>query len=793
MDRKAMTVARIVRSRPSAREPDAPAETSRFGLAEDGRLVGFVFDPAFPERRFTLEILLDGLVVATSYAESFMPELFKQGVSDGCYGFAVKLAPEQLAAARTVEARLANLGTPVGRPIDVSRVSREAGPGPLADLRWLGGLRFLGWIDSTTEKVLVAVVDGETVAHVRTTHWTRVEDNDDTRAGGRNVRGFDFHLPQRFADGRLHKVSLRQSDGEPLPVSGTFIAFPDGLAATLAALGGHSAEQLRGELYDQLIPVSLPLADYAAWRERFPLPSPQPSRLGLAVVIAGSSGSEQTLVTLESQSHEKWTAGVLDLPPLAIEPDLVAKFLDEAAPDADVMVVAMAGIALDPNALARVAAAFDAHPEALGLYGDLDLLAEDGRLWPIAFPTFDYERMLEQGYCAHLFALRREVAINALQSAPNNLYRLFNVILDHDGPQQSKILHLPGALATLPPLDRSLAASHLKSATFDHLRARGIEPTIERGDGSIFSAIRVQRPFRRQTTTVIIPTRDRLPLLWTCLESIAPAVARSRAEVLVVDNDSADPDTLDYLAGLSRQGIKTLRIEGPFNFARLNNRAVATLDSNVLCLLNNDIEAASDDWLDEMLTRLAEPDVGAVGALLTWPGGVVQHGGVVLGINFAATHAFTDRLADDPGYLDLLRVAHECSAVTAACLVTRRDDYLRVGGMDETHFAVAFNDVDYCLKLREAGQRIVFTPHARLIHAESASRGRDDRPDRRNRFERELSMLRARWGEFLIEDPSYHPQLSRDGMPYGALAWPPGRLEPRFNRPPTAHDLPQGL
>jgi GT2 family glycosyltransferase len=213
----------------------------------------------------------------------------------------------------------------------------------------------------------------------------------------------------------------------------------------------------------------------------------------------------------------------------------------------------------------------------------------------------------------------------------------------------------------------------------------------------------------------------------------------------------------------------------------------------VLCLLNNDIEATSDDWLDEMLTRLAEPDVGAVGALLTWPGGVVQHGGVVLGVNFAATHAFTDRLAGDPGYLDLLRVAHECSAVTAACLVTRRDDYLRVGGMDEVHFAVAFNDVDYCLKLREAGQRIVFTPHARLIHAESASRGRDDRPDRWHRFEREVSMLRARWGEFLLEDPSYNPQLSRDGVPYSALAWPPGPVEPRLNRLPEARDLPRGL
>jgi GT2 family glycosyltransferase len=294
-------------------------------------------------------------------------------------------------------------------------------------------------------------------------------------------------------------------------------------------------------------------------------------------------------------------------------------------------------------------------------------------------------------------------------------------------------------------------------------------------------------------TTIIVPTRDRLSFLRTCIESIGPAVARSNADILVVDNDSADPDTLEYLTGLSRKGVKVLHIEGPFNFARLNNRAAATLDSDVLCLLNNDIEAGSDDWLEEMLARLAEPEVGAVGALLTFPGGVVQHGGVVLGVNFGATHAFTDRLFDDPGYLDLLRVAHECSAVTAACLVTRRTDYLTMGGMDDTHFGVAFNDVDYCLKLRQAGKRIVFTPHARLIHAESASRGRDDRPDRRHRFERELNMLRARWGECLLEDPTYNPQLSRDGVPYGALAWPPGPLCPRLNEPPQARHLPPGL
>jgi len=282
-------------------------------------------------------------------------------------------------------------------------------------------------------------------------------------------------------------------------------------------------------------------------------------------------------------------------------------------------------------------------------------------------------------------------------------------------------------------------------------------------------------------------------MLRTCLESIAPAVARSGAEILVIDNHSTDPDSLNYLADLPRQGIGTIRVEGAFNFAKLNNRAAAVVDSDVLCLLNNDIEATSDDWLDELLSRLAEPDVGAAGALLTWPGGVVQHGGVVLGMNFAATHAFTDRLGDDAGYLDLLRVAHECSAVTAACLVTRRADYLQLGGLDEFNFAVAFNDVDYCLRLREIGKRIVLTPHARLLHLESASRGKDDRPDRRDRFDRELNQLRARWGTALLEDPTYNPQLSRDGVPYGALAWPPADCSPRTNEPPSSRTIPSGF
>jgi GT2 family glycosyltransferase len=235
-----------------------------------------------------------------------------------------------------------------------------------------------------------------------------------------------------------------------------------------------------------------------------------------------------------------------------------------------------------------------------------------------------------------------------------------------------------------------------------------------------------------------------------------------------------------------------LRVPGPFNFARLNNRAAEAAVGNVLCLLNNDVRAVDRDWLNELLGRLQD-DVGAVGALLLWPSGVVQHGGVVLGPNFSAAHAFDDRIDGDGGYSDLLRVAHECSAVTAACLATRRRDYLAVGGMDEVCFPVNFNDVDYCLKLRSHGRRVVFTPHARLIHHESASRGADLRPDRRRCYERELHNLRAKWGSALEADPYYSPSLSLDSLPFTALAWPPPAMRPRLNIPPVAGEIPPGL
>jgi len=324
-------------------------------------------------------------------------------------------------------------------------------------------------------------------------------------------------------------------------------------------------------------------------------------------------------------------------------------------------------------------------------------------------------------------------------------------------------------------------------------QGKGLTAQVTLRPDGVLPAVQITRTFERQRTTIIIPTRNRRRLLQDCIESIRPAVERAEAEILIVDNDSADQDALTYLSEIEGRVAKVLRIPGAFNFPRLNNIAVTAAQGDLLCLLNNDIKALDEFWLDEMLGRIVESDVGAVGAQLIWPSGVVQHGGVVLGPNFATTHAFNDRISTDDGYGDLLRVAHECSAVTAACMVTRRSDYLDVGGMDEVRYPVNFNDVDYCLKLRARGKRIVFTPHARLVHLESASRGLDLNPDEKARFERELQNLRAKWGEVLAADPYYSPMLSLDPVPFSALASPPRAMDPRVNRPTMPKQIPAGF
>src|SRR5581483_4057151 len=309
-------------------------------------------------------------------------------------------------------------------------------------------------------------------------------------------------------------------------------------------------------------------------------------------------------------------------------------FLDENAA-CEFVVFALAGTAFAPEALQRIAGAFERENTAC-VYGDLEVTDAAGARQLIAFPAFDYERLLDQGYCAHVFALRRELAVAALQAGHANLYRVFNAMLDGGPLAADAILHLPGAIAMLPALALPRAADLLAQASRAHLACRGQEADVSLAAGTLFPAVHVARRRKGgETLSIIIPTRDRPELLEACLRTITPAVARNGGEIIVVDNGSTDPAALAYLSEIARDDATVIRHDGPFNFARLNNEAVRRSQSDLVLLINNDIEArdatARDQaWLDDMLGRIEDPTVGAVGAMLVWPSGIVQHGGVVL-------------------------------------------------------------------------------------------------------------------------------------------------------------------
>ena len=271
--------------------------------------------------------------------------------------------------------------------------------------------------------------------------------------------------------------------------------------------------------------------------------------------------------------------------------------------------------------------------------------------------------------------------MRAAKAGASDLFAVYLHVVAEAAGARGAAVAAPGFSARVPRLDLDDSSRRLARASERYLKSRGVKASVSPGQGMrILPAARVRRAAAALSVSVIIPTRDRVDLLRRCIDSIAPALAEVEAEVIIVDNGSTDPATLAYLDASARTGARIIRDSGSFNYARLNNRAAQAAVGDVLVLLNNDIEALDDDWLAEMLSCIAEADVGAVGAKLLWPSRIVQHGGVTLGVNLGAAHAFNDVMDGAPGYADLLCVAREVSAVTAACLLTRRTHFEAVGG-----------------------------------------------------------------------------------------------------------------
>lgn len=343
---------------------------------------------------------------------------------------------------------------------------------------------------------------------------------------------------------------------------------------------------------------------------------------------------------------------------------------------------------------------------------------------------------------------------------------------------RDKIRHIPHILYHWRVIEGSTAKETSAKPYVTAAQIRAVSEHLERrGDrGAKVESIpelsmlrtRYALPSPAPLVSLIVPTFNQYKLLSQCVDGILNGTSYKNIELIIVDNRSNDPETLEYLRELPSKDsrVKVIRDDGAFNFARINNDAVKHATGPVLGFVNNDIQIIRPDWLDEMVSNLARKDIGAVGARLLFPNGTVQHAGVITGIGGVAGHQFKNLSVGSLGYFCRAVLPQNLSAVTAACMLVHTDLFKKVGGFDQEQLAVAFNDIDLCLKIRETGYLIVYTPYAELLHHESVSRGYEDSPEKKARFEREYKAMQDRWGEKLVADPYYNPNFKLDNIGY---------------------------
>lgn len=519
-----------------------------------------------------------------------------------------------------------------------------------------------------------------------------------------------------------------------------------------------------------------PAPSYTEWLERHDQLSARDRRritrdaarlqgsIGLAVfILSGSQSNEQalqrTLTSLEAQwlhparvSRLPLGAGIPAQPYARHMPPQWYWILPE-------------GVTLSPHAVYWFAHVIDQHPEAGLVYCDHDSLSEmDERTLPVFKPDWSPELLRSTNYIGCTAAVRADVwslaggFARADLTVWPDLHDLWLRISEQLRGDQ--IRHLCAPLVHVPlGLDKRFDADNPK-AVAQHLHRVGIrgEVSVDRyGHCRVHYALPRPQPL----VSIIVPTRDCIAHLRRCVESLLGKTSYRQFELMVVDNQSSDPATLTYLEEIARRArVRVLRHAHPFNFSAINNFAVEEAQGEFVCLLNNDTEVISPDWLQEMLGRLTQPRVGAVGAKLYFSDGRIQHGGDTVGPGGCANHLHHLLPGNAPGYRHRAMLAQDLSAVTGACLMTRRALYLSLGGLNEKDLPVAFNDVDYCLRLRERHWRVVWTPYATLYHHESVSRGRDRSPEKRARAEKEVAYMISRWGHVMRHDPFYNPNLS---------------------------------
>ena len=441
---------------------------------------------------------------------------------------------------------------------------------------------------------------------------------------------------------------------------------------------------------------------------------------------------------------------------------------------------------LAEHALLLVAEAACAFTDAGLIYSDEDKLGPaassalatvSARENPNFKPDWNPDLCLAQNMVCHLAAFKTTLLreLGGLRSGFEGAqdHDLVLRCAEHLRPDQ--IIHIPHVLYHWRMIKGSTAAGAEtkpcaqeagRRAVFEHLQRSGTPAEVSSA-GSGRYRVHWPLPAVLPKVSILIPTRNQLGLLRQCITTLNRLTDYPNRELIVIDNGSDEPEALAYLAELQMlPNTQVLRDASPFNYSALNNLAARAASGELLVLLNNDIEVIDGHWLREMVSQALRPGVGAVGAKLLYADRTIQHGGVILGTDSGdgfggvAGPAQKGLARHADGYLGRAVLAQSFSAVTAACLVIQKSRFDEVGGLDAEHLAVTYNDVDFCLRLKEAGYINVWTPYAELIHHESVSRGRDRSGKNHERFMRERAYMLARWGDGLNHDPAYNLNLN---------------------------------
>lgn len=431
---------------------------------------------------------------------------------------------------------------------------------------------------------------------------------------------------------------------------------------------------------------------------------------------------------------------------------------------------------LTPDALYQNALLLNEHRNADMIYSDEDKIDEDGnRHSPFFKPDWSPDNSLGQMYTCHLGVYRTELVRKI------GGFRLgFEGSQDHDlvlrlTEKTNQIYHIPKILYHWRTIAQSTAANPDSKGYASIAGEKAVQEALDRrGEGGWSETVApgrylVHYPIKgNPKVSILIPTRDMSKFLGPCLDSVFAKTTYENFEIIVIDNGSVETETLQLFKMWQErepERFKVLRLDIPFNYSKLNNIAAREASGDLILLLNNDVEVITPDWLTEMVGQAIRPSIGAVGAKLLFEDKTIQHAGVTLGIGGVGGHTHRGYPDDDQGYFGRLAIASDFAGVTAACLMIRKEVFEEVGGLEE-QLQVAFNDVDFCLKVLSKGYYNILLPHVKLYHYESKSRGYEDTSEKMKRFLSEVALMQDKWGKLLKNDPFYNPNLTLDKEDY---------------------------